>query len=66
MKFSELLNLINTLSVSKQDFYTVSKKLEEKIFSLSKTDLKNMILLKKNCFLRQQILYWQKHFKNLA
>lgn len=44
MNFPELLNLINTLSVSKQDFYTVSKKLEEKIFSLSKTDLKKIIL----------------------
>jgi len=44
VNFPELLNLINTLSVSKQDFYTVSKKLEEKIFSLSKTDLKKIIL----------------------
>ena len=79
MDFTSLTRLIKDLSSLKKDFYTISKELENKIFAISNTDLKNIIseiginlkilstiLLKKNYFQKLQILYWQKLFKNLV
>ena len=43
MIFNNLTRLIKDLSSLKKDFYTISKELENKIFAISNTDLKNII-----------------------